>query len=219
VIALACIPGIAFLPAGSDFGAVLVLVLLLDIVVLIVLRAWIRARNAASLPERPERSFRFVATVTLLWAAVDAFVVGLGAISVFLCMAGVFYFLPRALAARRNVARLKLRLSKAAITSILGFAALGIIGQGNVIARERAEKLIIAVDQYRMTNGRYPKRLEELVPAFIPEVPMAKYVVIADKFGYSASDKNHSLTYMSTPPFGWRIFNFEKHKWNALLLD
>jgi hypothetical protein len=147
---------------------------------------------------------------------IDAFFFGQAVISVILCFAGVLYFLPRAIAARRDDARFKLRLSKAAITSIVGFAALGIIAYGNVIARERAESLIVAVEQFYAKHGRYPERLEEVVPAFISAIPRAKYVVIADRFSYSVSGSRHSLMYVEIPPYGRRIYTFEDHKWTSV---
>ena len=113
-------------------------------------------------------------------------------------------------------ARFKLRLSKAAVTSIGGFAALTIIVYGNVIARERAESLVVAVEQFHAKHGRYPERLGEIVPEFIPEIPKAKYVLIADRFRYFKSDSRHSLMYVEIPPFGRRIYTFEDRRWTTL---
>jgi hypothetical protein len=104
-------------------------------------------------------------------------------------------------------------VSKAAVCSVAGFAVLGILVYGNVIARERAEKLIVAVEQFYAKQGRYPERLEELVPVIIPAIPRAKYVMMADKFGYSVSGSRHSLGYVVVPPFGRRIYTFEDRKW------
>ena len=189
---------------------------LLGIVVLVVLEARIRRRFATTRPEAPERSLVFVTIATLSWAIIDAFLLGQGVISVGLCIAGVFYFLPRAIVARQDETRFRLRLSKAAIIIVAGVAALGIIVYGNVIARERAEKLIVAVEQFHAKHGRYPKRLEEVVPAFIADIPVAKYVLIADKFIYFGSDSRHSLMYVFAPPFGRHVYTFEERQWTTL---
>ena len=45
---------------------------------------------------------------------------------------------------------------------------------GNVIASERAATLIAAVEQFYAKHGRYPERLDEIVPGFIAEIPRAK---------------------------------------------
>ena len=216
MVLLGSIAGTAFL---DGYGAILPLVAMLDVIVLIVLNSWIRTRrNTAPPPAKAtsERSLIFVVIVTLTWGMIDAFFLGQGVIAIVLCVAGVLYFLPRAIAARHDGAQFKLRLSKAAITSVAGFAALGIIVYGNVIARDRAETLIVAVDQFYLKHGRYPARLEEVVPEFISEIPAAKYVGLADKFRYSVSGSHHSLQYTVVPPFGRSIYTFEDRKWTSL---
>lgn len=84
------------------------------------------------------------------------------------------------------------------------------------MARESAGSLIVAVEQFHAKHGRYPERLEEMVPEFVAEIPRAKYVVIADRFRYSRSDSRHSLMYVEMPPFGRRIYTFEDRKWTTL---
>lgn len=215
IVALGSIAGIAIAIATSwvPLGVILLLVLMLDGIALVVLRSWIRTRLTATLPQLPERSLRYVLIATLTWGMFDAFVFGQAVISAILCVTGVLYFLPRAVAARRDAARFKLRLSKMAITFIVGLAALGVIAYGNVIARERAELLIVTVEQFYVKHGRYPERLEEVAPEFISAIPRAKYVMIFDKFIYSASGSRHSLMYVEMPPFGRRTYTFEDHKW------
>ena len=215
MVMLGSIAGVALLPS-EGYQVASVLVSLVDVIVLILLTWWIRSRLAATLPEGPERSLIFVSIAALTWGMVDAFFFGQAVISIILCVAGVLYYPLRAIQARKDEARVKLRLSKAAVTSIVGFAAFGIIVHGNMIARERAEKLIEAVEQFNAKHGRYPERLEELVPAFIPEIPRAKYVAIADKFHYSVFNSRHSLTYVEAPPFGRKIYTFENREWTSL---
>jgi hypothetical protein len=164
----------------------------------------------------PERSLAFVAFAALTLGAVDAFIFGQAVIAFFLCVTGALYYPLRAIQARKDGARLKLRLSKAAITSIAGFAALGAIAYGNVMARERAGALIVAVERFHAKHGRYPGRLEEMIPEFVAEIPRAKYVAIADRFRYSRSGSRHSLMYVEMPPFGRRIYTFEDRKWTTL---
>jgi hypothetical protein len=218
IVALGSVAGIALAIATSwvALGVILFLVLMIDGLVLVVLRSWIRSRLTASLPETPEGSLTYVVITTLTLGIIDAFFFGQAVISFILCVAGVLYFLPRAIAGRRDSARFKLRLSKAAITTVVGFAALGIIVYGNVVARERAESLIVAVEQFYAKHSRYPERLDEIVPEFISEIPKAKYVVIADRFRYFKSDSRHSLMYVEMPPYGRRIYTFEDHKWTSL---
>jgi hypothetical protein len=84
------------------------------------------------------------------------------------------------------------------------------------MARDRAESLIVAVERFQAQHGRYPERLEEMVPELVAEIPRAKYVVIADRFRYFKSGSRHSLMYVEMPPFGRRIYTFEDRKWTTL---
>jgi len=220
IVLLGCIAGIASRPAGEDpLWAMLILVSLLDVVVIILLSWWIRSRLAApAAPAKvvPERSLAFVAVAAVSLGTADAFFFGQAVIAFFLCVTGALYYPLRAIQARKDGARLKLRLSKAAITSVAGFAALGVVAYGNVMARDRAESLIVSVERFQARHGRYPERLEEMVPEFVAEIPRAKYVVIADRFRYSRSGSRHSLMYVEMPPFGRRIYTFEDRQWTTL---
>jgi predicted PurR-regulated permease PerM len=72
----------------------------------------------------------------------------------------------------------------------------------NSIAQSRAEMLVSAVKAFNAKNQRYPESLQELVPDYVQEVPVAKYTLISSKFWYSASNDNAMLFYMKMPPFG-----------------
>ena len=44
-----------------------------------------------------------------------------------------------------------------------------------------------------------------------------KYTIAFGEFTYAASDeKRHTLMYVSLPPFGRRIYNFEDGQWHQL---
>ena len=158
----------------------------------------------------------FVVIAALAWGMADVFLFGQCVISTILGVVGVLYFLPRAIAVREDSALFRLRLAKAAITSITGLVALGTIAYGNVIAFERAETLIAAVQQFHAKHGRYPEQLEDIVPVFISEIPRAKYVFMADAFRYFSGDSRHSLMYVHVPPFGRKVYTFEDNKWTYL---
>jgi hypothetical protein len=117
---------------------------------------------------------------------------------------------------RKDGRLFRLRLSKAAIVTITGLAALGTIVYGNAVAHGRAETLIVAVEQFHQKHGRYPERLEETIPAFIAEIPRAKYVLTGETFRYVSRDSKHWLMYVEVPPFGRKIYTFEDHKWSSL---
>lgn len=214
IVLLGSIIGLIFAPTDRDgFRLILLSVLMLDAIVLVILRSTIRSRT---LPPAAERSLMFVLIVALAWGMIDAYFFGQGLISIILLICGVFHFLPRAIAVREDSGLFRLCLSKAVIVSIAGLAALGAIVYGNMVARERAETLVVAVEQFHAKHGRYPERLEEVVPVFIAEIPKAKYVLTAETFRYFSKDSSHWLMYVEVPPFGRRIYTFEDHKWTYL---
>ena len=55
-----------------------------------------------------------------------------------------------------------------------------------------AERIIKACDEFQGVNGRYPSKLEELVPTYLRSVPPAKYCM-AEKFWYFNLDGHCSL--------------------------
>jgi hypothetical protein len=84
------------------------------------------------------------------------------------------------------------------------------------IARANAERIITACTQYRASNGVYPKTMDVLVPKYLDSVPRAKYALVLGEFSYSELDGQHSLMWVSTPPFGRPYYNFERARWGYL---
>lgn len=84
------------------------------------------------------------------------------------------------------------------------------------MARVKAERIIDACTQYRTVNGVYPKTMEALVPKYLDSIPRAKYALVLGEFSYSESDGQHSLMWVSTPPFGRPYYNFEQARWGYL---
>lgn len=214
---LCCIAGMMLLPA--NVGAVLSLVMIISGIMIVVLGPRIRKQIALASPTvvSSERSLMFVLIAALAWGIFDAFMIGLGLISIILFIVGISFFLHAiTLVSQKNCVGFKLRLYKAVITSFAGFASFGVIYYGKIIAPENAEKIISAVQQFQIKKGHYPNRLEEIVPEFIPEIPIANYS-LSGKFKYK-SYSVHSLTYVESP-FSMKIYTFEDAKWTQWNYD
>lgn len=82
-------------------------------------------------------------------------------------------------------------------------------------ARARAlaneARIIPAVDRYRADTGRYPERLDELVPRYLPSTHPAgrtgAYRITYWRYGGSAL-----LVTTVVPPYGRRTWNFKEHR-------
>lgn len=207
--------GAMFLPSG--WAVPLWILFFGSLIAGAVVSRQIRRREAEAgvKPASTERSLAFVAILATGWAVVDALILSQGAIALVLFAVALLYLLPRAIAAYRSPPLLRLRLGKVLITAAIAAAALGIIRFNAHLARDRAEQLIAAAEQFRSRNARYPDTLQQMVPEYIAAIPRPKYVLVSDGVGfdYSAYGGVHTLTYTSLPPYGRMVYSFEGRQW------
>jgi len=97
-------------------------------------------------------------------------------------------------------------------TGLLAFANYSV---QRTIAMGNAERVIEACERYREANGAYPERLGELVPRYLNSVPRAKYCCSWSEFWYFGAPRPLLLWY-EIPPFGRRIYNFERGDWGYI---
>lgn len=84
-------------------------------------------------------------------------------------------------------------------------------------AQTKAEVIIKAVKAYKAKNHEYPKKLDSLVPEFLPSIPAAKFNYGgSNRFYYFRNDNNASLFYVSFPPYGRPTYNFERDHWGYI---
>ena len=185
-----------------------------SVIALLAIRT--REKLASGVARKPDRGARFVAITAVSLALVDALFFAQGVLALALCLAGFLYYLPRAIGAYPDRALFRLRAIKAGATVAAGFAAIATIVILNAIAEDRAKEVIAAVEAYKASSGGYPAKLDELVPAYLAEVPQAKPAGMMRAFDYYATDADHTLMYTVVPPFGRKLYHFEKRRWSAL---
>lgn len=188
------------------------------IVTLLAVRSRIQVTSGiiTGSPQIRDRSAPLVTVIAAALAMSDAFFFSQGVFSMALCIAGLLYYLPRAIGARPDPALFRLRVTKAAVVTGAGAAAIAVIVVFNQIAEERAREVISAAEIFKAKFGRYPEKLDELVPLFLPEVPMAKPAGMMRAFDYRAVEGEHVLMYTVVPPFGRKLYRFERQRWSAL---
>jgi hypothetical protein len=140
-------------------------------------------------------------------------------LGVFAFLIGAFLilvYLPRSLLAKKYAACRKERLIRLAVYLTAVGVVLSLIQINKSIAKERAERIIAAVENYKAANGKYPNRLNELAPKFIAEIPDKARVTFTDSgFRYLVGER-HTLMYVSMPPFGRTTYNFETKSWGFI---
>jgi hypothetical protein len=184
------------------------------IVTLLGVRSRIRVITGS--PQIRDRSAPLVTVIAAALAMTDAFFFSQGVLAIALCLAGLLYYVPRAIGARPDPALFRLRVIKAAVVTFSGMAAIAVIVTFNNIAESRAREVIAAAENFKSRFGRYPEKLDELVPLFMPEVPMAKPAGMLRQFTYYHVEGEHTLSYVVVPPFGRKLYNFERQRWSAL---
>lgn len=144
---------------------------------------------------------------------------GQGLLSVFVAVTGFGLLMGGALwSAVGGAAPLaRRRALRAGIYFAFGLIAYGTARFHVTTAETHAARVIEACRAFETRYGVLPARLDALVPEFLPAVPRAKYTIAFGEFTYAASDeKRHTLMYVSLPPFGRRIYNFEDGQWHQL---
>jgi hypothetical protein len=150
----------------------------------------------------------------------DAFVLNQGFVALLVILLVIFFFIPRALWALRKDRRLYLeRLTQAGIYLLACFAVFAVNILQNRLADHRAVELGKACLAYHAKYNHYPQRLDDLVPEFIPSVPVAKYTLGGGGSFFYISHSTGSepmLFYEAMPPFGRRFYHMETGGWGFL---
>jgi hypothetical protein len=82
------------------------------------------------------------------------------------------------------------------------------------VAEANAQRVVVACEEYHAANGRFPKKLDELVPQYMNSVPRAKYCLAGD-FAYH-NFGTPMLVWQVVPPYYRKIYNFDTRSWSYL---
>lgn len=106
----------------------------------------------------------------------------------------------------------------AAGSVVMAFVVLRPDRAGRERARKNAEQIIAACKAFHAQHGRFPQTLEELVPAFLPAVPPAKYGGPHFGFTYDVGPdgQRHVLGWTEVIPFGRPYYVLEEDRWGYL---
>ncbi|WP_157648676.1 hypothetical protein [Thiobacillus denitrificans] len=163
-------------------------------------------------PEVKVPSLTRAVVLAILLIIIDALWLNQGVIAILVGLGLLFIGLPRTLLRKfvpvrsQRLRNLGVYLSAVALVFLLNTL-------NNRLAQSRAEVLVSAVKSFHSENQRYPQSLEELVPRYIEQVPLAKYTLMFNQFGYIASDNGTYLEYMDMPPFGRPVYSFSRNEW------
>ena len=147
----------------------------------------------------------------------DALFIGLPSFGTFLCfifmLTNFVAFLwrrkgDRSVVVKYGVRSLSLCLTVLAILSTFMF--------NRHLGHVNARLIIKAVEDYRSEKGKYPERLEKLVPQYFSKVPRAAIRLTSNKYYYLRHKEYHSLMWAEAPLFGRRTYHFETKEWSTI---
>jgi hypothetical protein len=90
-------------------------------------------------------------------------------------------------------------------------------GNGNLqwkISDVHAQQVIKACEEFRVANGQYPSKLDDLAPKYLASIPPAKYCLMG-KFLYVNSD-GHVTLWWNRYGYYRRIYDFSEKRWSNL---
>jgi hypothetical protein len=119
-----------------------------------------------------------------------------------------------------DIARGRLRkgVTTIVVYALLDVAVFGTIRLNNELAGPRAEAVLAALDHYKSDHGRYPDRLDALVPRYLAKVPLAKVAIGFNELHYFLSEDGTEarLWYVVLAPFGRRVYFTETRRWQYM---
>lgn len=125
-----------------------------------------------------------------------------------------------ALSGKRGRYSTKQKLVRVGIYGIAFAMVLGVKAVNNRISLRNAGTIISACEKYLAENGEYPGSLSDLVPAYLPQVPTARYTGMSGNFRYyrysGQAGSNFRLLYVYEAPFGRNVYISAEKRWRSV---
>jgi hypothetical protein len=84
------------------------------------------------------------------------------------------------------------------------------------VADARAQRVIAACVAYHAANGKFPEKLNELVPQYMPYVPSARYCPGPWSQFHYFNRGTTTLFWYVFPPYDRKIYTFDTKSWSYL---
>ena len=117
---------------------------------------------------------------------------------------------------RKKPSNWRMKAAKVLVFSLAAACVLVSIRLNNDMAGRRAERLATACEQFNAKYHRYPHKLEELVPEFLPAVPLAKYVLNGQSAHFVYLEGDRTIMFYDVPPFGRSYYHLGSRWWGHM---
>lgn len=139
-------------------------------------------------------------------------------VAVMLCLLAAAWQVLRLLyyAVRRNSGALKLAGMRFLMWAVVMTGTIAAMGHYSSQARTRGDTLVAALQAHRAKEGRYPDKLEALVPRDMTAIPEVTLNPVREgKFRYRSNGNSFRLMYVTGFRMGYE-YDSETAKWEAL---
>lgn len=162
---------------------------------------------------RFEAARRPAVFIAIALVVIDGLVLYQGILSLAVLFCMTLFGLPR-LILRPNARTRHERVGNLGIYACAVVAVLTLNEINLKISEDHAEEMVAAVEKYRSRHGEYPRSLEDLVPEFMPAIPVVRYTFPAAQFEYFRLGPDPVLAYTAAPPFTRPTYDFAQAKWS-----
>ena len=163
-----------------------------------------------------KKSFRFkrIIAVALLLTIFDGFISGLPSFGFFISAAVfvasaiasvIFLFVDKGFS--------KLYAVKSLIYLWAGGCIIGMFALNTYVGSTNADQIINSIEKYKADKGDYPAELRDLVPEYMPKIPVCAYRMLSNQYRYTYTETSHYLMYANLPPYGRRSYHFQNKEW------
>lgn len=145
---------------------------------------------------------------------VDAFVLNQGALAGITILYVIFYLIPKAVYCFFKGLDWRFELRQSGLFLLASLMVFAANHYNNQLAYYRANELIVKIQLYKKDTGQYPKKLDAMIPKYISAVPVPKFTLAFNDFLYRENNNQPFLLYATMPPFGRRMYFFERQAWS-----
>lgn len=163
-------------------------------------------------------SLRTTLVVCAALLAIDVVFFGAPMLGAYTAIALLLWLLPRIFLAWRKPGLRRHRALVALLTLGMIATDISIYRIYDNIARARVLEVAEELLRYKARTGAFPEKLEQLVPEYLPAVPVAKpgLVMLNGIWYLHKSPGPTGLMYVSFPPYGRHIYDVDKREWTDI---
>lgn len=99
------------------------------------------------------------------------------------------------------------------VISVSSIASMAFCDWLDSVAVKRAEPVVVAIERYRINEGKYPDSLSDLVPKYVHSFPDLKPTGKSPRLEYEKMGSGPILAFKNGAVFSRKVYEFWNRKW------